>query len=385
MKKLIKILTLILALSMVFCSCGKEEAEVKTDVEAKTDETDAVTEASSGEAQAAEGTFTPSLYHDDNGMWEGVTATDYVTMGEYKGLTITDVDPEESEILSEIDSLLESYATNVPVFDREIAAGDSVNIDYVGYVDGVAFEGGDTQGAGTEVTAGSSNYIDDFLTQIIGHMPGDEFDINVTFPEDYGKEELNGKDAVFKTTINYINDKVVPEYKDEDIAAFLAADFNVSTCDELYAFISDALRSSNISMAVEDAIMENLTVNDIPEKVMDYQKKTMEDYYTQYATYYGMDLNSFLASYLGASSMDDLVAMYEEDMKETSKLSLALQAIAETEGLSVSEDEAMTFIKEATGEDDVTTYVANYGINYFKMVTLQEKVINLVVENAVIE
>lgn len=372
MKKFTKILVLILALAMIFCSCGNSETETEST-------------GSSANAVLDDGSFNASVYHDDNGKWEGITATDYLTMGEYKGLSITGVEPSDSDILSEIDALLESYTTSVPVFDRAIEEGDSVNIDYVGYVDGVAFDGGDTRGAGTVVTAGATNYIDDFLTQIIGHVPGDEFDINVTFPDDYGVDELNGKDAVFKTTINYITEDVVPEYNDDDIAGFIGPDYGVKTCDELYAFIQDALRENNINQAIEDALLENFTVNDIPDIVMDYQKLTMEDYYTKYAAYYSMDLNTFLLNYVGAASIDELCEMYEENMQETSRLSLILQAIAETEGLTITEDEALSFLKDATGAEDVSSYVSSYGINYIKMIALQDKVIDTVADSAVVE
>lgn len=85
-----------------------------------------------------------------------------------------------------------------------IKDGDTVNIDYVGSVDGVEFEGGNTNGAGTDLTIGSNTYIDDFEEQLIGHHPGDLVDVTVTFPEDYGQENLNGKEALFKVTINGI-------------------------------------------------------------------------------------------------------------------------------------------------------------------------------------
>ena len=381
MKKSIKILALIMVLAMVFCACGKTE----NNGEAKTENTSSSETQTSSGSSAADGSFSPSLYHDDKGMWEGITATDFVTMGEYKGLSISDVEPSEDEILSEIDALLESYASNVPVFDRAIVQGDSVNIDYVGYVDGVAFEGGDTQGNGTDVTAGSTAYIDDFLTQIIGHMPGDEFDINVTFPEEYGNEALNGKDAVFKTKINYINEPTTPEFNDDEVEFYLGEEYGVKTCDELHDYVRDALRDNRITTVVDDMLKENFTVNEVPEKMMDYQKKSMEDYYVQYASYYGVDIDTFLTSYVGVSSMEEFLGEYEEDMKDSCGLSLIVQAIAETEGLSVTEDEAMDFLKEISGQDDVSAYVNAYGVNYFKMVTLQEKVYDLIKDNAVIE
>ena len=85
-----------------------------------------------------------------------------------------------------------------------IEDGDTVNIDYVGSIDGVEFEGGNTKGNGADLVIGSHTYIDDFEEQLIGHHPGDSVDVTVTFPEDYGKDELNGKEALFKVTVNGI-------------------------------------------------------------------------------------------------------------------------------------------------------------------------------------
>ena len=126
-------------------------------------------------------------------------------------------------------------AETVKITDRAIEDGDKVNIDYVGSVDGVEFEGGNTNGAGTEVTAGGTDYIDDFLTQIIGHMPGETFDVNVTFPDEYpNNPDLAGKDAVFVTTINYIvgkNDASLATVKAIEDA--LAADNSAENFEKL--------------------------------------------------------------------------------------------------------------------------------------------------------
>lgn len=121
---------------------------------------------------------------------------------------------------SQIDKTLSSYTKTNQITDenRLIEDGDTVNIDYVGSVDGVEFEGGSTDGKGATVTIGVTNFIDGFLDQLIGHAPGENFDINVTFPDPYtNNTDLSGKDAVFNITINYIEEKITPEFDDDFI------------------------------------------------------------------------------------------------------------------------------------------------------------------------
>ena len=148
-----------------------------------------------------------------------MTATDYVTLpDDYADITISaDLGQvSDDDINDYIDSnVLSNFATTNEVKDRAAADGDTVNIDYVGRIDGVAFDGGDTKGSGADLTLGSGTYIDNFEDQIVGHTPGETFDVTVTFPEDYGNENLNGKEAVFETTLNYIKESVTPELTDD--------------------------------------------------------------------------------------------------------------------------------------------------------------------------
>ncbi|MBN2883564.1 MAG: FKBP-type peptidyl-prolyl cis-trans isomerase, partial [Clostridia bacterium] len=143
---------------------------------------------------------------DEDGTWKGIAALKKVDLCEYEGIMIpasVHAVPEDI-IQNEIDGIMESYATDVLVTGRAVEDGDTVNIDYIGRIDGVEFDGGNTQENGTDVTIGVTSYIDDFLEQLIGHSPGETFDVEVTFPENYQEASLSGKDAVFETTINHI-------------------------------------------------------------------------------------------------------------------------------------------------------------------------------------
>ena len=144
---------------------------------------------------------------DDNGHWTGIRALDYVTLPEDVSalpLSKADLEPTETEIQTQIDTLLNQYATTQNITDRAAQSGDTVNIDYSGAVDGVAFTGGTA--TGYDLTLGSHSFIDGFEDQIIGHNIGDTFDVTVTFPEGYGDSTdaegntipLSGKEAVFQ-------------------------------------------------------------------------------------------------------------------------------------------------------------------------------------------
>ncbi|MEG0833731.1 MAG: FKBP-type peptidyl-prolyl cis-trans isomerase, partial [Oscillospiraceae bacterium] len=150
--------------------------------------------------------FNYSAALGDDGFWKGVKASKLVTLPEnYLSIEIpANVHTITDEAVGvEVGKLMDTFAKAEQLKNRAVADGDTLNIDYVGSIGGKEFEGGSTGGGGTSVTVGTTQYIDDFINQLIGHKPGDTFNIEVTFPDNYGKEELNGKDAVFVTTINY--------------------------------------------------------------------------------------------------------------------------------------------------------------------------------------
>ena len=127
-----------------------------------------------------------------------------VELGKYKGVKIDKIETEvtEDEVNEAIDRERKNNAREITVEDRPIQDGDKATIDFEGFVDGVAFEGG--KGTNYDLVIGSHSFIDNFEEQLIGHHPGDSVDVTVTFPEDYGKDELNGKEALFKVTVNGI-------------------------------------------------------------------------------------------------------------------------------------------------------------------------------------
>jgi trigger factor len=323
---------------------------------------------------------------DDNGLWENITALDYVELCEYESIPIPGDIHEitDESIQAEIDTILADYAYDEHVTDRAVVDGDTVNIDYVGSIDGIEFEGGSTEGAGTDVTIGVTGYIDDFLEQLIGHAPGESFDIEVTFPEDYGEESLNGKDAVFAITINYIIENVKPNLTDEFVMDNLSSDYGWSTVAEMEADIKSDLQSTAVESYVHDYIIENTNVISLPETLLGYQEKSLICYTQECAEYHGMDIEGFLNN-IGISSTDELLQLNETYMTETATYYLIMQAIAEDTSISVSEEDVADYFNEYVGVDDYSEYEDYYGMPYIKLSVLIQKVMDYIVDSAVLE
>jgi len=367
MKRISVIIALILAFAMVLSGCGKAEEETYEEYT---------------------GDFYYGLYHDEQGHWEGVKASEVATVCEYKGISISEeeVTPTQDDINTDVNSILSQYATEEHVTDAVVLDGDTVNIDYVGSVDGVEFDGGSKGGAGTDVTIGVTSYIDDFLEQLIGHVPGETFDVEVTFPDSYpNNTALEGKDAVFVTTINYIVKTVTPELTDENVETYLSADYDLHTANDVLVYVTENITKQNLYNAANEYLLNNSGVENVPEKVFEYQKLSLKEYYQQYADYYGVDLETFLTSAVGATSMDDIYTQYAADMRSSAVQSLIMQAIAEMENITISDADVEAFFSENIVAADIEEYKTTYGMNYLKMIVMQNKVLDLVIENAIVE
>ncbi|GHU95191.1 hypothetical protein FACS1894208_07590 [Clostridia bacterium] len=324
---------------------------------------------------------------DENGFWDRINALDYVEMYDYASFAI----PRETHTISdenvqsEVEALLADYSTIEQITTRAVEDGDTVNIDYVGSVDGVAFDGGSTDGAGTEVIIGVTSYIDDFLEQLIGHNPGETFDVNVTFPEDYGQENLNGKDAVFVTTINYITQTTNPELTDAFVADNLSAEYGWKTVDELERGIFADLQKAAIQSYIQEYLMNDVVVKSVPDAVAKSQENAMISYYQSGADSYGMELEEFLVSYVGIASMAELIESESENNMQSAEYTLIIQAIAESADITVSNEDVANYFREQMGTDDYSEYEANYGMPYLKQAVLAQKVMDYLSEHTVLE
>ena len=378
-------LALAVAMTAMLAGCSSQETSSSTTPEnaASTGET-ATGETADPYAYLAD--FSYSDGFDDNGYLKDVTAGDYVTLpDDYNAIQLpagTDTVTDE-EVDSYIDqNVLASFATPEQVTDRAAEMGDSVNIDFVGSVDGEEFDGGSAQGY--DITLGSGSFIDDFEDQIAGHTPGETFDVNVTFPDPYqNNPDLAGKEAVFVTTLNYINETVLPELTDEWVQENINQYFGLKTVEDLREHVRSQMVFSSMSNAVYQQLMDNSTFQEAPAEVT----KFFEDCYLYsaytYAQNYGMTLNDMLSA-MGYGDASELLETGASTVESMARQTLLMQAVAEKEGV-VCDDAALAenindYFSTATPE----SYVEGYGENYVKTNVLQDMLMHQLVDNATV-
>jgi len=380
-------------MTAVLAACGNTADTASSEAAESTAETADTAEKASAETADAEyaylADFSFSDAFDENGYLKGVTATDYVTLpDDYADITISaDLGQvSDDDINDYIDSnVLSNFATTNEVKDRAAADGDTVNIDYVGRIDGVAFDGGDTKGNGADLTLGSGTYIDDFEDQIVGHTPGETFDVTVTFPEDYGNEDLNGKEAVFETTLNYIKESVTPELTDDWVKENLGESMSLNSVDELKAFVKSTMLYDNQASDVYTALHDKASYADeLPQTALDYYRDVLLYRIYTNAQKYGTDMNTLLSSGMMGSSYDSVdayLADANDSIKSITQRALLMQAVAEKTGFKCDTATMSADFGRYYGTTDPSQYVSAYGENYIKMKVLQSDVMQNLIDN----
>ena len=349
---------------------------------------------SSGESTSGEVDLTaiPEFQQPDyslglkaNGYFDGVVASDYVTLPELTGIVMPDdvKTVADADLQAQIDSILDGYATDGKIYDRAVENGDQVNIDYVGRVDGVAFQGGSTGGAGTVVTAGGSEYIDDFLTQIIGAKPGDTVMVKVTFPDPYpNNADLAGKDAEFETVINYIQgERIVPELTDDWVKTTLA-DKGYTDVADMKAKLTDQLLQDQLQAYALEWLQSNSTFAEVPEKLIDIQNQQLMVDFSNSAYYYNMSLQQMLA-YYGYTDLASLSADYRADFVSSTQGFLMCQAVAEKVGIEIDDEDIKAYFTDYIGNPEYSGFLSYYGAGYIGQDVLVYQVSRYLVENAV--
>ncbi len=267
-----------------------------------------------------------------------VTTYPEVKLGEYKSLKgkMLDTEATDEDVENELKSMQDRNSRLVTVEDRESQMGDTCDIDFEGFVDGVAFEGG--KGENYPLELGSNSFIPGFEEQVAGHKTGEEFDVNVTFPEQY-EPSLAGKDAVFKCKINEIKTKELPELDDEfakDVSEF-------DTLDELKADLKKQIserKEANAKTDYENQLIEQVIENmevEIPECMNKQKCDEMIQDYSYRLQMQGLDLNTYL-QYLG-QTMEQFREQFMDGAKQQVKVKLALDAIVKAENIEATEEE----------------------------------------------
>lgn len=262
-----------------------------------------------------------------------------VVLGEYKGLEVpkADLSVTEDEVMAIIKKEQDKNAVNVNVEGRAVQADDIATIDFEGFVDGVAFEGG--KGTDYPLTIGSNTFIPGFEDQIIGHEIGTEFDVNVTFPEDYQAEELKGKASVFKVTVKKIEEKQLPELDDE----FAAEVSEFETMAEYKAHVEKAeaeRKEVAAEQAKEEAVINKAIENaqmDIPDAMVTSEANNMIREFASNLERQGLKMEQYL-QYFGQTE-DGMREQMKPNALKRIQTRLVLEAIAKAEAFEITEEE----------------------------------------------
>ena len=262
-----------------------------------------------------------------------------VKLGKYKGVKVdkADVEVTEEEINAAIDRERENNARNITVEDRPVKDGDMTLLDFEGFVDGVAFEGG--KGENYPLTIGSGAFIPGFEEQLVGAEIGKEVEVNVTFPEDYQAENLKGKAAVFKCTVREIKEKELPEIDDEFAS-------EVSEFDTLAEYKADVKKNleerkaKEAKDAKEEAVIEAIieaSEMDIPEAMIETQQRQMVDEFAQRITMQGLSMEQYMQ--FTGSNYNQMIEQIKPQAEKRIKSRLVLEAVAAAEKIEVTDED----------------------------------------------
>ncbi|MBI5972701.1 trigger factor [Staphylococcus caledonicus] len=315
-----------------------------------------------------------------------VTVEPEVQLGDYKGLEIEKQNSEltEEDLQEAIDHSLGHLADMVVKEDGAVEENDTVNIDFNGYVDGEQFEGGQAEGYDLEV--GSGSFIPGFEDQLVGMKTGEEKDVVVTFPEEYHAEELAGKEATFKTKVNEIKYKEVPELDDE-IANELDSDAN--SVDEykenLRKRLSEQKAEEAENVEKEEAInkaTENVTI-DIPQAMIDTELDRMVQEFGQRIQQQGLDLQTYFQ--ISGQDESQLRKQMKDDAEQRIKTNLTLSAIADKENIEATDEDIDKELEKMSKQfnisvEDIKQTLGNTDI--IKNDVRIQKVIDLIRDNA---
>lgn len=305
---------------------------------------------------------------------------DYVTLGEYKNLSVRYPVPTvtDESLKMEIEYLQNDNTEYKEITDRGAQNGDYVNIDKEVKINGEKSE--DESDSGYEFTLGDGEFFEDFEKNLIGKKAGETFTFIAVYPEDYD-EEIGGKEAEFSVTMNSVQEVIVPEYNDEFIKKVTDYDsvkaYEEATMEELMNDAQEASRNSAGEEALQLA-MQNAVVNGYPKSLYEACYSSTVNEYQEYADMFGMELSEF---------MGDEDEVEEEVISWVNEI-LVSQAIAEKEGFEVTDDnykEDAEALAVDYGYESLDEFVSNYGEIYVKVNLMRERAIDFLYENAEIE
>ena len=366
---------LVMALSVTGCSqkTATKDKDTKTEETAKTDDAEE-TESDNTEDTSEDTPTTAELM-------AGIDVEKCVTLGDYKGVTVekTIQSVTDEDVQNEIDNALANYPVEV---DQAAKEGDTVNIDYVGKIDGEEFDGGSDQGA--DLKLGSGKFIDGFEDGLIGARKGETRTLNLTFPEDY-THDLAGKAVEFTVTVNAVKEPL-SEPTDQWVADNIEGYDNIA---DYKAGIRSEQEESNeqtaenqVRYAAWTQVIDNCTINEYPETLVEVGKKLYKQQVETYAKYAGMELDAYIES--SGLTQEEYQSNMEEYGKNVAAQALVCQAICNKEGFAIGDDDYQKALQDMLTEYGCTEeeLIQTYGQDNVEQSIMLNRVSNLIMENA---
>lgn len=377
MKKRAIMISMLLVMALSVTGCSQKTATKSDDTKTEeTTETAATDDAEETESDSSE-EDTPTTAE----LMADIDVEKCVTLGEYKGITVekTIQSVTDEDVQNEIDDALASYPVEV---DRAAKEGDTVNIDYVGKIDGEEFDGGSDQGA--DLKLGSGKFIDGFEDGLIGASKGETRTLDLTFPDDY-TQDLAGKAVEFTVTINAVKEPLT-EPTDQWVADNIDGYDNVA---DYKAGIRSEQEESNeqtaenqVRYAAWTQVIDNCTINEYPETLVEVGENLYEQQVKTYAQYAGMELDAYIES--SGLTQDEYNSNKEEYGKNVAAQALVCQAICDKEGFAIGDDAYQKALDAMLTEYGCTEdeLIQTYGQDNVEQSIMLNRVSDLILENA---
>ncbi|MCR5666360.1 MAG: trigger factor [Eubacterium sp.] len=327
------------------------------------------------------------------------TALDYVTLGDYKGVEVSlkasDYEVTKAKIKEQVESDISSNPVYVKKKGNTVKEDSYVNVDYVGKIDGEAFDGGSAEDVDLDIannaTTSGSAFVDGFCEGLVGAKVGETVDVNVTFPDDYSNEEYAGKEAVFTFTVNkllkkktYTYDTLTDEYVSEKLG-YDTVDEYLDAVKEQLESSAESQKTSDTQSAVISAVVENATVDGAPDGLLEMRSAMYKASMEASCEAYGISFEDYLSTYMGMTE-DEFDEQVETYMADKVKEEEVLRAVAETEKMEVTDEELEEYISgiiSSYGYSDESALYEEYSKSYIENSYLYySKVSTFLVDNA---
>lgn len=368
MKKKIMMLVLCISIGALAAGCSnkKSDSSSASNSTSSSDSTSSVSQTSEDDIPVVD---------------EDLDVSECVTLGDYKGITLEKKIQQVTE--EDIDnSIAQSLMATVTDPEATVQEGDTVDIAYVGKIDGEEFDGGSSDSYNLSI--GSGTFIDGFEDGVIGMKQDETKDLNLKFPDDYGASEVAGKDVVFTVTVNAIS------RPQELTDAWVQENTDYSTVDEYRQTQKEQLEASNefaaentLKSTVLETVSNNATITQIPQSYITMGEEIHKQMYSMYASMYGVSLDEFLDQYVDKDQFEQEQEVYSKQLAE---LALVIDAVVKAEGWTTEDEDYTNLLNTAVESSGLSQeeYIEQNGEKYVELSINQDRLVNFVLENATV-